>query len=258
MTRGPMFRGAISPLAGILSAAIFIVVSGWAADETRPTRTGDAKSRRPPGVAVDDQNRLRLPITDQVPPRLPAEGVPAGWELIEFSGRAAVELVRSEVGVAVRLESDRTSFALHRDAIVDLRKFPFLSWAWRVNRLPDGGDVRDRRTDDQAAQVYVIFPRWPTPRLASDVIGYVWDSRAPVGTRVQSPKASNVKVIVLESGRARIGTWQHEVRNVAEDYQALFGRQPPRVGKVALMIDSNDTASRAEALIADLAFSRTR
>jgi hypothetical protein len=43
---------------------------------------------------------------------------------------------------------------------------------------------------------------------------------------------------------------------VAEDYQAAFGRQPPRVGKVALMIDSNDTRSDAEALFGDLTFSR--
>jgi hypothetical protein len=43
---------------------------------------------------------------------------------------------------------------------------------------------------------------------------------------------------------------------VAEDYKALFGRQAPRAGKIALMIDSNDTRSDAEAMFGDLTFSR--
>jgi hypothetical protein len=62
--------------------------------------------------------------------------------------------------------------------------------------------------------------------------------------------------MVLQSGGARLDTWVREQRNVAEDYRTLFGRQPPRVGKVALMIDSNDTRSEAEALFGDLTFAR--
>jgi hypothetical protein len=88
------------------------------------------------------------------------------------------------------------------------------------------------------------------------VIGYIWDSRAPVGTRLTHPRAPNVRIVVLESGPGRLEQWLREERNVAEDYQALFGRQPPRAGKVALMIDSNDTRSEAEALFGELTFSR--
>ncbi|MBI4594233.1 MAG: DUF3047 domain-containing protein, partial [Candidatus Rokubacteria bacterium] len=54
-----------------------------------------------------------------------------------------------------------------------------------------------------------------------------------------------------------VGTWQRYARNVREDYEALFGRRPaPRVGGVAVMIDTNDTRGQAETLIADLAFYR--
>ena len=45
-------------------------------------------------------------------------------------------------------------------------------------------------------------------------------------------------------------------RNVAEDYRVLFGRRPPRVGMIALMIDTNDTATIAEATIGQLLFAR--
>ena len=212
--------------------------------------------RRP--LLPDAEGRIRVRVSDRVPSRLPAEGIPAGWTAREFVGQASVELVRDEARLAVRLKSERSSFALYRDVVVDLNEFPFLTWAWKVVRMPADGDVRERAVDDQAAQVYVIFPRWPAPLQNSDVVGYVWDSRAPVGTQVTSTQAANVKIIVVASGRGQADTWRVEQREVAKDYAALFGRPAPRVGQVALMIDSNDTKEAAEALIGDLIFARTR
>lgn len=208
-------------------------------------------------TATDPANRIRVAIADPVPGRLPAEGVPRGWQLKEFAGQAAVEVVRNEGRVALRLRSDRASFAVHRDVVVDPKTFPYLTWSWKVTQLPAAGDVRDGARDDQAAQLYVVFPRWPSPRTASEVIGYVWDSRAPVGTHVTHPKASNVRIVVVESGRTALDRWQRYQRNVADDYLALFGKPAPRVGKVAVMVDSNDTRAEAEAFVGDIFFSQT-
>jgi hypothetical protein len=226
---------------------------------TEPQRSGLGTSAVRRGRwGPDAEGRLRIPLADPVPWRLPAEGVPPGWEVKEFSGRATVGLERSEGRLALRLRSEQASFALLREVVVDLRELPYLSWWWKVVRLPAEGDVREPGTDDQAAQVYVVFPRWPSPRTNSEVIGYVWDSRAPVGTRLASRKAENVRIVVAESGTAHRDVWQRQQQNVLEDYVALFGREPPRVGHIALMIDSNDTRSVAESLIADLTFSRGR
>ncbi|PYN74079.1 MAG: hypothetical protein DMD96_31580 [Candidatus Rokuibacteriota bacterium] len=227
-----------------------------ASSSAASTDAGMAPGRRL--TLPDAEGRIRIRVADRVPPRLPADGVPVGWTVKEFAGRASVELVRDGTHLALRLKSERSSFALYRDVVVDLNEFPFLSWSWKVVRLPADGDVRERASDDEAAQVYVIFPRWPSPVTTSDVIGYVWDSRAPVGTRLTSTKASNVKIIVVASGGSQRATWLFEERQVAHDYAALFGRQPPRVGQVAVMIDTNDTRGVAEALIGDLVFSRKR
>jgi hypothetical protein len=222
---------------------------------TSPESAGKTQGRR---LAPDAEGRIRVRVSDRPPTRLPAEGIPVGWTAKEFVGHASVELVRDEARLALRLRSERSSFALYRDVVVDLNEFPILSWSWKVVRLPPDGDVRDRAADDQAAQVYVIFPRWPAPTRNSDVVGYVWDSRAPVGTRVTSTQAANVKIIVVASGRSQAETWRVEQRDVAKDYAALFGRPAPRVGQVAVMIDTNDTKAVAEALIGDLVFARTR
>jgi hypothetical protein len=197
-----------------------------------------------------------VPVADLVPIRLPASGVPVGWEVTEFAGSdASVELVRSDGHLALRLRSRQSSFAVHRDVVLDLQQYPILSWSWKVVQLPAGGDVREPASNDQAAQVYVVFPRWPSPRTTSDVIGYVWDARAPAGTTLVYPEAPNVRVVVVESGPERLEQWLQQRRNVAEDYRALFGREPPRAGKVALMIDTNDTRSEAEAMFGELTFS---
>jgi hypothetical protein len=206
---------------------------------------------------ADAGGRLRIRIADREPIRLPADGAPPGWMVRELAGHGTVELIRSDGRLAARLRTERASVAMHRDVVVELREFPYLSWSWKVTKLPSGGDVREAARDDQGAQVYVIFPRWPSPRTASDVLGYVWDSRAPVGTRLKHPRAANVRIVVVESGPARLNQWRSYERNVAADYAALFGRQPPRVGKVAVMVDSNDTRGDAEALFGDLMFART-
>jgi hypothetical protein len=207
-----------------------------------------------PDVVLSAEAVIEIPLTDRMPARLPVDGVPAGWHLREFAGRANVELVRDDT-LALRLRSERSSYVLYRDILVDVQSHPWLSWSWKVIRLPGGGDLRTSSSDDQAAQVYVVFPRWPAPQERSDVIGYVWDTTAPIATQMPSPRAPNVRLIVVASGAAGLGRWQRFQRNVAADYIALFGREPTRAGKIGVMIDSNDTRSVAEALVADLRFS---
>jgi hypothetical protein len=197
---------------------------------------------------------VRIAVAERGSGPRPAGGVPRGWDVKEFAGRAEVEVVRDD-RLAVRLHSERSSFALYRDVVIDPREKPMLTWSWKVTRLPESADGRVRATDDAAAQIYLVFPRWPDPTTSSDVIGYAWDTTAPAGARFASPKAPNVRLIVVESGPARLGTWLEYRRNVADDYLALFGREPPRVGQVALMADSNDTRSAADALFGDLLFS---
>lgn len=224
-----------------------------------PPYAGDLPGSRTMKVRVpqpDSAGQIRVPITDEPPPALPATALPSGWDLKEFSGHAGVTIVRDEGHLAVRLQSERSSFALYRDVVVDLKEHPMLQWSWKATRLPTGGDGRERATDDQVAQIYIVFPRWPFPRIHSDVVGYLWDTRAPLGEKMTSPQAANVRSIVVESGYQKLGFWVGEERNVRQDYIDLFARDPSRVGKIAIMTDSNDTRSESEALIDDLIFFR--
>jgi len=204
-----------------------------------------------PGPTID------IPLADGLPGgRLGPGDLPPAWHLKRFAGHAQFELARDDGRPAFRLISQASSFAIHREVAIDVQQFPVLSWAWKVLRLPPRGDVRDGRANDQAAQVYVIFPRAPGPRMASDVLGYVWDTQAPVGHRAANAAWPNVRVIVLQSGADRVGRWVREERNVRQDYAELFKREAPAAGLVAVMTDSDDTRTSTEAFFSGLAFQR--
>jgi hypothetical protein len=204
----------------------------------------------------DAEGRVRVPVADVVPSALPAEGVPAGWELKEFAGTPDIELLRADGRLALRLRSASSAFALYRDVVVDPAVQPRLAWSWKVLRLPVDGDARDPARNDQAVGVFVVFPRWPSPITSSDVLGYVWDTSAPVDTVITLNRAPNVRLLVVDSGRAGLGQWREHVRDVAQDYATVFGGPPGRVGKLAVMTDADHTRGLAEALVADLRFLR--
>lgn len=189
-----------------------------------------------------------------IPIQPSSQGPPESWQVKEWKGKAEFNVVQEEFGPAIHLKSDRTSSALYKDVEFELKEYPYLSWKWKVTSLPQGADVREKKKDDQAAQVYVIFPKWPAA-VNSKVVGYIWDTTAPAGSSVQSTKTGNTRYIVLKSGPEGLGSWQSETRNVYEDYKNLFNDEPPRIGKISVMIDSDDTKSSAESFIGDIRFS---
>ena len=56
-------------------------------------------------LGPDASGRIRIPLTDARVVRLPIEGVPSGWYVKEFAGRANVDLVRDEGRIALQLSS---------------------------------------------------------------------------------------------------------------------------------------------------------
>lgn len=175
--------------------------------------------------------------------------VPAGWELKEKSGRADIAVVKDEGLAAVRFRSSNTSFSLQKKVRVDLKQYPFLTWKWKVTKLPAGGDFRKSKTDDQAAQLFLAFSK-------TKAIVYIWDTTAPQGLMESTSPVPfmKVKVVVLESGAARTGTWITESRNVYEDYKKLFDAEPQIVNGIRLQINSQHTGTSAESYFADVAF----
>jgi hypothetical protein len=152
----------------------------------------------------------------------------------------------------MRARDERATITLDLGARVRLDATPVLEWEWKVLVLPPG-DARRRETSDQAAQVYVVWPR-PPEALRSRLIGYVWDTTAPAGSEFQSRKTGTVTYVVVRSGTADVGRWLTERRDVRADFRRLFGEEPAAPGALALSVDANDTHAEAESLVGRIVF----
>ncbi len=73
------------------------------------------------------------------------------------------------------------------------------------------------------------------------------DAKSSVETMVENVFTDVAKMIVVESGSQRIGTWVEEERNVYEDYRLAFGEEPPAISGGAIMSDTDNTKERAVA-----------
>lgn len=205
---------------------------------------------QPAGAALVVEDWTRQPLG--------RKGIPEGWQGQTWgSPRYDFVIVNNPEGRALHMKSDNEGSTISKEIKVDPREYPILQWRWKVTRLPRGGDSRRKETDDQAAQLYVLFPRFPAA-VRSRVIGYVWDSTAPAGTTVRSQKSGTVTYIVVRSGEADLGRWITETRNVLEDYRRIYGEEPGEtVGGVSVAIDSNDVKSSAEAFIGEIVFRKS-
>jgi hypothetical protein len=220
-----------STLATIL--LLVLVTTGWAAG----------------GIVVEDWSKHAVGTA----------GLPADWKAQNWgSPRYNLFTIENDGGRKVlhmKSANDGSTIAKDVKGKVNLKDTPVLEWSWKVTVLPRGADSCKKATDDQAAQVFVVWPRFPEP-VRSRVIGYVWDTTQPAGKICKSEKTGTVTYIVLRSGTAELGKWLTERRNIVEDFRKIYDDTPDEPAAVSVAIDSNDTNSTAESFIGPIFFTR--
>ncbi len=203
-------------------------------------------------------------------PKAKADIAPTRFEAGRADGVPAVQVVTaSSYGTLVH---DWTAPAPAR-----------LQWRWRLDSPLSGGqrapDILTKAGDDAALKVCVMFDhaleRVPLVertvlRIARSVSGealpaatvcYVWDSTHPALTQGPNPYTKRVRFISLQGAGAPLAHWAHESRDVAQDFATLFadelpaGAAAPRVTRVLLGADSDNTASTSSGWVADLRWS---
>jgi hypothetical protein len=185
-----------------------------------------------------------------------AKGLPDGWKGQNWGSPKYDFVIENDGGKKVlHLKSAGEGSTISKDikGKVNLKETPILEWSWKVTALPRGGDSCRKAADDQAAQVFVVWPRFPEA-VRSRIVGYVWDSTQPVGKICKSEKTGTVTYIVVRSGPAELGKWVTERRNVAEDFKKVYEDDAENPAAVSIAIDSNDTGSTAESFVGPILF----
>jgi hypothetical protein len=211
-------------------ASVLVAIGAWAADT----------------VVVADWSKYPLGT----------KGIPEGWKGGDWgSPKYDFEIVEVDGERALHLKSAGDSSTIARDikGMVAVKQTPILEWRWKITKLPRGADARKSATDDEACQIYVAWPRWPEA-LRSRMIGYIWDTTAPVGSIFKSQKTGTVHYVVVQSGPSKLGQWITERRNVVEDFKKIYGEEPDNPGAISVSIDSDDTKSNAGAFAGTILF----
>ena len=222
------------------------------------------------GCASAAEGPLVAPFSSSAP----GATLPAPWKLTALAGIAnhtKYELVRDGDAVVLRAEAQASMSGVAHPLKLEVRAYPLIEWRWKVVSLLKKSDIATKAGDDYPARVYVLFDydirklpfslraRIRLSRLAgADVplaaLCYVWDGKAAAGTSVWSAYTDRVRMIVAESGGANLGKWVTVRRDVAADFRAAFGEEPPAVSGVALVTDTDNTGESATAYYGDIRF----
>ena len=223
-----MFRAAIGLATGMTLLAMTLVASG-------PLSAAD-----PPTVPVEDWSKQPDGKT----------GIPDGWKGQSWgSPKYEFRIVAQGGRKILHLKSNNDSSTISKEIKVDVKSHPILQWSWQAVTLPKGGDARKSATDDQAAQVYVTFPRFPQ-QVRSRVISYIWDTGAPAGA-VSQRRRDRARGGALGAGRWASGRRERQRQRTPEDYGEAPGKEG---GAISISIDSNDTRSSAESYFGEILF----
>jgi hypothetical protein len=215
---------------------------------------------------------------DPAPPRfsaMTAGAEVAGWRPLRPAAGAPdtlYTLVEDRGTVVLRADADRSMSGLVHAVRVQVSEFPVLRWRWKVAGVVADADIATRAGDDYAARIYVLFD-YPARRLPlatraklglaealhgqpipTAALNYVWDNRQPVGTIRPNAYTDRARMVVVRSGAAGAGEWHVETRDLAADFRAAFGEEPPDVVAVAIATDTDNTGGRITAWYGDIEF----
>jgi hypothetical protein len=193
-----------------------------------------------------------------------------GWGLNSGKRRTDYRLVNGSDRTVLQASAEQAATGLYRHVRVDPARQPVLEWSWRVEQLVPGADLRKGSREDSVARLVVSFHGDARKldfedrarlRLAKVFAGeplpyamliYVWSNQIAVDTALPSPQIDRIRMIVVESGGARLGRWLSYRRNVLEDYRRAFGDDPGDIVAVGVLTDSDNTQQSARAQYGDI------
>ena len=196
-----------------------------------------------------------------------AESGDTSWKPVSLPGKRSTQYLLIDQGAdrVIEANSDRSASMLRRTINLDTCDGPKVRFSWQVKSLIDGADLT--RTDGEDAPVRVILAfdgdhnrlslrnqaLFDTAELLTGerppyaTLMYVWDNKAVPGSVIVNPRTDRIRDVVLESGPARLGQWLSYERDIVADYKRAFGEEPGRLIGMAVMTDSDNTASQAQA-----------
>jgi len=183
------------------------------------------------------------------------------WRPLHFPKIAAHTLYsveRKDNESVLKAVSRASASALVYRKTFSVYDYPRARWRWKVDNVYRGLLPEDKSGDDYPLRLYITFSYDPDKArtleklqygIARGLYGeypphstltYVWASDAKQERIMASPYTDRAKMITLQRGNGKAGTWQTEEVHVLEDYRLAFGADPPATASLAVMNDSDN------------------
>jgi len=194
----------------------------------------------------------------------------AQWDPLIFpkiKAHSTYTLVREGGKSVLKAESRAAASAMVYRRNFNIYDYSRLRWRWKVERLSDRGNPKEKSGDDYPIRVYVVFQYDPARAALRErltysamkaiygkypphsTLNYVWTGRNIPERIIVSPYTEKARIVILEKGKEQVGRWVEESVNILEDYRKAFGKDPPAIAGLAVMSDTDNTGESAVAYL---------
>jgi Protein of unknown function (DUF3047) len=155
--------------------------------------------------------------------------LPAGWSnLFMFGG--GQEIFSQGDNDEIVCDTTGNVSIIERPLSLPLASRPRLAWRWKIDQLPSAAPEDQASTHDYLS-IGVKFED-------GQDLTYIWSEHLPEGKvfRCPLPGWNAIEThMVVRSGKADLGTWQGQERDIAADYSAHIGGSAKHISKVWLL-----------------------
>ena len=79
-----------------------------------------------------------------------------GWQDKNFEGQTRYTFTTEGGGSVLRADSRGSASGLVKEIKIDIKKYPYLTWRWKIENRLGPMDEKQKSGDDYAARIYII------------------------------------------------------------------------------------------------------
>jgi hypothetical protein len=198
-----------------------------------------------------------FPVTDFTGEEL-AKGEPIGWKTHkgicrEIRNRVMPRIIETEGRTALYIHAHDNGSIIFKPMRLDPKKYPLLSWNWKVSNILPKSREKEIGGDDYPAAVCVVYGKtFLSIPYRYRILIYVHGNTLPAGERFENPCEKKARMIVVQSGEKDVNTWQAHKVNHYQDYLQEFGEEPPGIIYVGIQTNADRTHGEVEAWYSDI------
>jgi hypothetical protein len=161
--------------------------------------------------------------------------------------------------------ADSSASLWRRRVKVEMTAQTQAAFSWWVPQVIAMADLRQAETADSPVRVAFAFAgdvsrlsvrnrlQFQTAEMLTGeappyaTLMYVWDNHAELESVLPGARSDRVRSIVVERGESNLRRWLNYRRSLWTDFERAFGEPPGALIGIALLTDSDNTKSIAEA-----------